>query len=203
MRPSSSRTRSGGICFFFPFLFLASSKTKRRLTPNSTPANPPATPPQSSAPQYQSAYKYPPPAESTTPPAQSPLPAPASRVYLPQETAHRSPSPPTPAPSHRARRRRHHRRPFAFHLKHRAPNQIRHKILPRRQNHPLLKRQQHIQLAKFLRLINRLHPRKMNHTLPAMILAQPARFYANGNRLRRAKRPSKAITGNAPQKYFR
>ena len=61
----------------------------------------------------------------------------------------------------------------ARHLKHRAPHQILHKILPRRQHHPLLKRNQHIQPAKLLRLIDRRAPLEPIHRLPRVIPIDP------------------------------
>jgi len=91
-------------------------------------------------------------------------------------------------------RRRGNNRWFNGALKYRATDQIRYKIFPRRQRHPLLERNQHIQPAKFLRLRNRGATLEVEHALPGMVPVHPERFQPGEAWLR--------LSGAVAQEHF-
>ena len=60
--------------------------------------------------------------------------------------------------------------------------------MPRRQNHALFERQQHLEAAKLLSLGNSIHALEMKDYLPLMVLTEPAGFQPQSPRLTLAAR---------------
>jgi hypothetical protein len=82
----------------------------------------------------------------------------------------------------RAPRRRDSRRRHRI-FKHGTTDEVRHKILSRRQRHALFEWKQDLKPAEIFRFRDGLNALKMKNRLPAMILAQPAGFQRHAPRL--------------------